>query len=400
MLRHLKQTLSALLIVTVMAPGFYFGIAPTQKVSAQTDIMNNILSAGAGALSTMFVCKYGGNVLNNLVSGVGSLLGLSDAFEIDTLGGLVGTFTNIVGAVVATPSVPTNETNSSVLDPLANIDATTGAQLDISADMEFKECVLDPLLWAAKTVFIQVITEAITGWIGNGFDGGMPMFTVDPKQYLKSVADIALNEFITNSGVEQWICDPFEVEVIHSVTQIATEPTYTNFGSNSCKLDDMFSGITGGNKGNTGYAHMVEDGNISFEGGGLAVAMQLVDSGNNGYDAFFALQGAAAEKVGSAVANEATMLNYGDGFFSDRCDVGGQTVACTPGQFISKQIDDWAGGGLSQLEAADEIAEVINALFATLVQEVFSDPKLNGLMGAVSAVTAGLGDARAQGIVK
>jgi hypothetical protein len=364
MFKHFKNSIIALLIVTVMAPGLFLGIMPPKEAEAAA--WGNFTNAAVGAGVSIVACVFAGFI--------NGFLGIA-------FGGAVGVGVGaVVGAVLA---VPTNEVNTVLLAPTVAISGNTEQTASATSGDLYKECVLDPLAWAAKTLIIEGITASILGWINDGFDGG-PTFLTDPEGFFRDIAFAALDGFMSNSGLDTLLCEPFSLNVRMIVAQAAATPQFgSTKGTGACSLDKIFGpGFMGTPK--MGFDTMVGNGNIDFDGGGIPAAMGLIQSGNNGFASVFDVQSEAAQRVGKTTGKEASLLSMGDGYFSIRCDTNGDDIneVCTPGQFVTEQIDDWMGGGLSQLEVADEISEIINAIVQTLVQKILTESGINdGLLG-------------------
>jgi len=324
------------------------------SVGASSSAGGDIVSVATGAVTSAMVCMFGGKVAGFLTGVFGSAL------------------TSKFSSMMA---VPTNEVNPTVLTPL---NQTAMA----SEDLLYKECVLDPFAWAVKELIINAITSSIYDWINNGFEGG-PVFLTDPEGFFRTVSFSALEGFLNNSSLPDELCEPFSRDIRILVNRTATTPNLGGLNSDhSCTLNEIFgSGFL--STPEIGYSTMVDDGNIDFEGGGIPAAMGLVVSGNNPFSAFFNTQSEASDRVGTQVSKQSSLLQMGNGYFSMRCDSNndGEDEICTPGQFLTLQIDDWMGGGLSELEAADEVSEIINAIIAALVQKVLTDINSSGLLG-------------------
>ena len=344
MITPLKNFLVSVLMVTVMAPFLYLGVAPAQRVEAQQSTGSIIMGGVVGIMACYFE------------------------------GFIEGFFDEIFGTVVGIlqDSVPVNETNYQLLND-------TEQTAEKTAEIVFKECVLDPIIWVIKRLLINFITQSILDWINDGFDNG-PVFLTDIGGFFRDLAFTAFNTFLASSGLDQWLCSPFQNDVRQTVSQIGQRTNYGPTGQNICSLQDY----VGGMGVDAGYARMVNQGDLDFIGGGIPAAMGLAIDSNNAYGSFFEVQSEAANRAKRNVNEEATLLSYGDGYFSDKCDLNGdgRREACTPGQLISKQIDDWLGGGLGQLEVADEIAEVLSELLASLVSNIFNDVEQGLLRGS------------------
>ena len=342
MITYLKNFLASVLMVTVMAPFLYLGIAPAQKVEAQQSTGSIIIGGVVGAMACYF-----GNYLEGFLD-----------FVQDEVVGLL------------TDSVPVNETNSALLNDVEQTAEKT-------TEMIFKECVLDPIIWVIKRLLINFITQSILDWINDGFDNG-PVFLTDMSGFFRDIAFGAFNTFLASSGLDQWLCSPFQNDVRQTITQLGGRTNYGSTGQNICSLQNY----VGGMGVDAGYERMVMQGDLDFIGGGIPAAMGLAIDSNNPFGSFFEVQAEAAKRVARTVSEEASLLSYGEGYFSDKCDINGdgRREVCTPGQIISKQVDDWLGGALGQLEVADEIAEILGELLAALVSNIFNDVE-QGLLG-------------------
>lgn len=93
--------------------------------------------------------------------------------------------------------------------------------------------------------------------------------------------------------------------------------------------------------------------------------------------AYMTAQSKLFEAMNEREGNEIHTLNFGQGFLSMKDENGRIT---TPGTVIAGQINKALGAGQDVLVAADEIDELIGALFYQLVNRVFGS--VGGLRGA------------------
>src|SRR3989339_1284448 len=213
----LKNFLVSILMVTMMTPFLYLGVAPVEKVEAQTTL--GIVMGGVVGVMACYFSDY--------IEGFFDMLGLTDYFAED--------------------AVPVKETNTEYLD---NVEKTAESE----AQNIFKECVLDPIIWVIKRLLINFITQAILDWINNGFDNG-PVFLTDMGGYFKDIAFTTFNTFLADSGLDQWLCSPFEHDVRLAVYQMGNRQNYGSPQSNyACTLDRYLS-----NGVEAGYGSMVND---------------------------------------------------------------------------------------------------------------------------------------------
>jgi len=343
LLQTLKRSIALTLLVGLIVPALSMGVAP-QRAEAQAPV-------GLAACASGFL----GGIL-----GVGAVVGGVVAAGVGALGGLL--------------AVPTNETNLSLLTNTGVTASAASVSAGANSSLTIKECIIDPLLWILKEMIITMITQEILSWVGSGFHGA-PVFLQDPVDFFKRVGDRALNVFLNQSGVEQFLCTPFRLDVQISVFLDYAVPSYSVGGASSCVHDGIFAG-TGGS-----FNILVEQGNLN-NGGGLPALMGMLDDRNNPIGSYFMYQSEAAARVNTVKASEGQLLSYGNGYFSMSCSgAGGTTRVCTPGEYIVGQVDDWSGGMLGQLEVADEVGEIINAILAALVREILTDVN-EGLAGA------------------
>ncbi len=217
---NLKHTIVAAIIVTLLAPGFYFGLAP-QPVEAQLPSLGDTFGLLVQSGFAVSACLFGGVLAQELMGLAGSafkaiLTTVSDFFSLDMLGGIMSAFglnflsgIPIISALLGS-AVPTDERNTQVTGNLTAINET-------KKQGEFRECVIDPLIWTAKEYVIQVITNNIISWIQTGFADGSPMFVTNPAMYFRDVAYDSVSAFLDESGVESWLCDPYATNVVQNV---------------------------------------------------------------------------------------------------------------------------------------------------------------------------------------
>ncbi len=407
----MKKTLAGILFMTIFAPSLYLGMLPPKEVEAQAglagcmfgQLVSSAISAGLKLVQTAI-----GFI--GLTSAIGAVSAGSGAAE-------AGGATAAAGATAGRAdllAVPVESVNPILGKAIGNASAGAGASalanagsliVDtvmsfIGADgtastmsLLFKECVLDPLAWLFKNIVIEQITQDIISWIQGGFEGA-PAFVTDPMSFMQGIGDAATGLFLFESGLDEYLCSPFQLDVIVDFYLNYSTPSFSEFGSMACTLDDVFANVGAGPninvQVNAGYDQMARQGRISGAGGGLNAVFKSLEDQNNAYGTYFNLQSEAAARSNAIQAKENQLLIHGDGWFSMRCDLDGDgrnDNVCTPGQYISKQVDSWSDSALSQLEVADELSEIIDAVVSTLVKKVLSE------VGTVGTGLLGGGDA-------
>jgi hypothetical protein len=374
-----QKIISFYAIIAIIIPSFYFGLLPPKKVQAL-----NIGEVIAGGVVSALECK-----MSEIAGYIGDMLGkvttiFSNYFDFDftNILDMAGSMFGFSGGRSSEDSVPTKETNAEMLKNIATTaEATTEAV--------FKECVLDPIVWVIKKLVISALTEQILDWLNSGHDGAA-VFITDIAKYLIDINEESVRAFFHDNDelgytLRNWLCEPFSDQVANTVEHISKQPTFGNNGDSVCTIIDKLSGTP---NPNTAYRGIV-NGNVDVDGVGITGAMALIQDGNNPYSAFFNVQAEAAYRVKRFAAEQLTYLAWGNGYLPDKKTPEGQPNAkklvVTPGKFIATQIDNWANGSLSELEAADEVAEIIDAIFSALITDIFHE---DGLLNSGASATA------------
>jgi len=321
-----------------MTPSFYLGMMPTQSVEASLSV-GEIFEGATGALAA---CALESIIL----LAVGEL---------------------IVTALESVFAVPTTEVS---IPMIGNTLAGAGAEIMNL----FKECLLDALAWAAKSIVIEIIMASILEWISEGFDGG-PAFLSRYEGFFRDLAFATFDTFINESGLDKLLCEPFKDDITNLINKIDIRVQTKGY---KCSTKSIAYDLKKYNK-------VTQDGDISDIG--LTGALSLVNSGNNPIGVLFDIEAEANARVGKATSKQRDLLQMGNGWFSQECssetesddESAEEPRVCTPAQFIAQQVNKWMGGGLEQLIVADEVSEIVQSLVSTLVQEVLFDGE-NGLL--------------------
>lgn len=245
---------------------------------------------------------------------------------------------------------------------------TNGVQAVGSASLLWKECVLDPLVWVAKAIIIPQITASIVDWINSGFEG-QPTFIGNPQTFLLDLGDRIAGEFIMEAGLG-FLCSPFQLQVQIDLALSYYAPSSGENGRLACTITDVFENTE------NAIASFQEYLSGDFYQGGFPAWFELVARPhNNPYGSYLAAQGEMSLRIKNKQGGEIELLKFGDGFLSIR-DENGSVI--TPGQYISRELEDFTGTPLALLEVADELDEIIGALFQVLVREMLGE----GVAGA------------------
>mgnify|MGYP004332360719 CR=1 FL=1 len=299
----------------------------------------------------------------------------------------------IVSALVAAPinqrgevqevyAIPTTE-----VGPLLGISKANTVFNSISQALQdlfyVKEFSLDPIAYALAKMILKSMTQSILNWINSGFQGS-PAFVTDLKQFLLDQADQIVGDFIYNDPSLNFLCSPFQLDVKIALATSYQEQAYEGFASQAqCTLSgvtDNVEGFLAGDSFNPESWFEITQNPINTPTG-----------------AYLAAEGEMMARIIDAEGNTINELEWGQGFLSfkvcsDTDAASGAQTNCsitTPGQVIADQVNASLGAGQDALIEADEINEIIGALFAQLAQMAITG--LNGLLGLSGGGFAGPG---------
>ncbi|HEU4677403.1 MAG TPA: hypothetical protein VFS75_01640 [Candidatus Paceibacterota bacterium] len=241
--------------------------------------------------------------------------------------------------------------------------------------LQIKESTLDSIAWQLVNAVIKEMIKSTTDWVNHGFKGN-PTFVQDINKFTRDVADQAVGNFIWKSDDLQFLCSPFALDV-----KIALDTQYrdTRNYQAQCTLTDVVKNVDGFLNGD-------------FLAGGWDGWFQMTQTpSNNPYGALLETSGVLQAKVAGNQDRQLALLSFGNGFMSmkdptckpspDNPD-GFDESACpivTPGTVIEDQLNNVLHKPGERLVVADEVNELLSALFSQLVSNVFSSA--GGLAG-------------------
>ncbi|MES3031446.1 MAG: hypothetical protein V4697_03480 [Patescibacteria group bacterium] len=282
---------------------------------------------------------------------------------------------------------------------VVNTITTIGSNF-IEYSNQYKEYVLDPLVSGAAKFMIKKITASVVNWINSGFQGS-PAFVTDPGAFFLDVADQATAQFIAKSGPLSALCTNFNLDLRLALAfkyRPSIEQRYT------CTLGTI---IRNGR-------NAVENASINgftagdFQQGGWPAFVSLTtEPQNNVYGSYIQADTELSLRVLSDQHRLNRELDQGQGFLSwksckqvpvdtntmnnaeviashDALDprlgdyyetAGGEKTVekCTtetPGSVIAGSLETQLGSGIRKLELADEIGEIVDALFANVATQI------------------------------
>jgi hypothetical protein len=239
--------------------------------------------------------------------------------------------------------------------------------------LEMKEFTLDAIAWAMVDLTLQSMARSMTTWIKNGFEGD-PAFVQDLGKYLTGVGDKIVSDTIWGSDLD-FLCSPFKLN-IRLALEFQYKQTRNLKTQTQCSLSTIINNTDAFFKGNF------------LEGGWNGWFQVASNPVNNPYGALMVSQAALTARIGNARLQEKQQLDWGKGMFSQK--VCAESVASapgecaryetvTPGTAIEAQLNETLASGEKRLHVADEINEMLSALFAQLAMKAFSGA--GGLLG-------------------
>ena len=239
----------------------------------------------------------------------------------------------------------------------------------------FKEITLDGIFHSLAKMVLHNMTQEILNWINSGFQG-KPAFVTDLGQFLLDAADDTVGQFIYNDPDLNFLCSPFQLDVKIALATSYQESTYDSFAS--CSLSEVTDNIEGFLSG-------------AFDEGGWESWFEITQNPiNTPTGAFLEAKAEMYARIVDEQGNTLKELDWGDGFLSfkvcsDTAAASGAQKNCTittPGRVIADQINKSLGAGQDELISADEINEIIAALFAQLAKQAITG--IYGMLGLSS----------------
>ncbi len=241
-----------------------------------------------------------------------------------------------------------------------------------AAALTFKELTLDKIAYALINTMIQQMSRSIIQWINSGFQGS-PAFVTNLKGFLLDVADVTAGKFLTDLGYSA-MCSPFKLNIQLS---LALQYQGGRQYKPECRLSQVVNNIEN-----------FFNGDLVNNGGWSSWLTMTTVQSNNPYGALVEARAAFNVSLSNAQGQELKLLDFGRGFKSLKeikvcdTDIDGYETDCgitTPGAVIEAQLNNTLDSGRERLVMADEINEVLDALFAQLVKQAFTG--IGGLLG-------------------
>ena len=289
--------------------------------------------------------------------------------------------------------------------------------------IKYKESVLDGIAWMMAKQAIQMITGDIVDWINSGFDGN-PAFLTNPGGFFLDAADQVTGELIANAGPLSALCSPINVDIRLSIAMQQVKSSRKRY---ACTLGKIIEAQKNGPNITLNGRSVLANGKTQegflggdfYQGGWPAFIAYTTEPQNNFSGALLMAQADAQAQINSRQANIRADLSLGSGFMSSKkCkdlttarteeeaiqaeEIIGNDPSITtkynkdgsityqscktetPGSVIASSLNKQLGAPTDSLVTADEINEIIGALFNALVTTV-----LKGGLNSSSQINTG-----------
>ncbi|MDA8597084.1 hypothetical protein N9L26_01965 [Candidatus Pacebacteria bacterium] len=271
--------------------------------------------------------------------------------------------------IVVGETAPTNITRTIK----STVNAASNA---ITAESSFtllgKEIFLDQIAFNIAQMTLKQITQSIVNWINSGFEGN-PAFLTNLDDMLLEAADREFGSFLEGSDLD-FVCSPFQLDI-----KIALSTQYAKSDNFASQVQCSFTEAVGNVENFVGG---------TFADGGWGGWFELTQNPENTpVGAFMKSKLEIEARIADEQGKALTELGWGDGTFSKTlCELvegeGATIEKCNinmPGKYIQEQLTFQLSSGSRSLIEADEINEIIGALFAQLAQQAITG--INGMLG-------------------
>ena len=243
-----------------------------------------------------------------------------------------------------------------------------------------KDFSLDTIAWYIANLMLKEMSASVVDWINSGFEGN-PAFVDDYGGFLSDIADRTAGSYIYGSQLA-FLCQPFALNIRLSLALSRTKRKV------NCRISDVTKNIDGFFSNGFNNVTRLE----SLEQWVTLTA----DPYSNPYSAYLNTQAELDARLLGTSLGAVKKLDFGRGFQSfELCDTPvdplnpfpptSEERGCkitTPGAVIENQLNQTLAGGQQRLHVADEITEIVSALFAQLARQALSGA--SGLRGLSS----------------
>lgn len=231
-----------------------------------------------------------------------------------------------------------------------------------------KEYILDTIVWPLTNIVIKEMIRSTTQWVKSGFKGS-PAFVTDLEGFLLDIADKVAGNYIYGSPLSA-LCSPFSLNIKLALDIQYRETSRGGYVA-QCRLSSVIGNVDRFMQGDF------------MQGGWDGWYNVALTPANNPYGAMLEAQGGLYARISGAQGAQIKLLDFGNGFLStEYCFSEGEDERCsieTPGVIVQDQVNRALGLPGDRLIVADEINELVGALFSQLAGQVLSGA--GGLLG-------------------
>ncbi len=283
-------------------------------------------------------------------------------------------------------AVPSFETNPSVYLGTWGTFAQTTIESGLTFALKLKEFSLDAIAWSLVNIIIKEMIQSTTKWVKSGFEGS-PAFVTNFEDFMTDIGDKIAGNFIWGAGGPlKGLCSPFALDI-----KLALDVQYRETRSGGYEAQCTLSQV----------ANNVDRflGGDFLEGGWDGWYELTQNPQNNPYGALLEAQSALTVEILGEKYEQEKLLDFGKGFFSmkdpnckpnpddpDNFDESSCGLV-TPGTAIESQLNTALGSPTQRLTVADELNELIGALFSQLAGEILGG--VGGLLGSTESQGGG-----------
>lgn len=291
------------------------------------------------------------------------------------------------------------ETNPAVVGGITSIAASEALGSAAEVEQSIVTKIFNAIAWRVAKAAIHSMTRSIVNWINTGFEGS-PAFVTDLNLELRNLGDAVARDFFTNLTANGGFDSPFLDRIVTGVGAAY----YLN--SSEERLQKRLK-YTLNQYARDDRAFLDGD----FEQGGFDAWFSVwLHQANNPIGAHYIAGTELANRIENEQFARLQDLMYGNGFRSwngdcllyDTTETSlGQEERCvkydsvTPGSVIEEQLGITISSPLRQLELADSINEIVDALYAQMVTQIIgatglvkiSNPSSGGGRSALDRAT-------------
>lgn len=291
-----------------------------------------------------------------------------------------------------------------LVENVINVINTTASSIYEYA-MKYKELVLDGLAYVVAKQVLHSLTASVVDWINSGFEGS-PAFLTNPSGFFLDTADQITGYYLSNAGPLSQLCYPFNIDIRLSLALSQTTKARKRYTCTLGKIIENFKNLPENSTINGQSMNQFISGDFS-QGRWDAFLALTTQPQNNPYGTYLMAESDLISKVNSNNLKINADLQLGSGFMSwPKCTdlatidpnndaeveqaetiVGGDTsvqtkmnsdgtltyrscIVQTPGSVIAGSLQKSLDAPIDELNLADELNEIVSALFSQLVKKV------------------------------